>query len=211
MNETPRTPLDTLARMPGPPDLDPRAVLANDREQWITKRLLGYAFRRTPNAARAKDLAQQSILLVLEAKGWHRWTPDPAKTPEQSLLDHLCDVARSTGKDENKSAAARREARPDPDDPERDERVGDPAPTSESARVEAEHLRDMRRASRVMDALDPLARALLQLEEQGVRDAAIQAARARCSVPDVYAARKRIARQRDAVLREEQAKEGGST
>ena len=146
---------------------------------------------------------------MIEAKGWHRWQPDPAKTPEQSLLDHLCDVARSTGKDENKSAAVRRVLRPDPDDPERDERVADPAPTAESARVEAEHLRDMRRASRVMDALDPLARGLLQLEEQGVHDAATQADLARCSVPDVYAARKRIARQRDAVLREDD--EGGST
>jgi DNA-directed RNA polymerase specialized sigma24 family protein len=197
--------------MPGPPDIDPRAVLSADRTQWITKRLLGYVLTRTQNMARAKDLAQQSILLVLEGKGWHRWEPDPAKTPEQSLLDHLCDIARSTGKDENKSAAVRRIARPDPDDPERDERVRDPAPTAESARVEAEHLRDMRRASRVMDALDPLARALLTLEEQGVHDAATQADLARCSVSDVYVARKRIARQRDAVLRDEQDEEGGST
>ena len=142
--------------MAGPPDIDPRTVLDADRTQWITKRLLGYVLLRTQNMARAKDIAQQSILLVLEAKGWHRWKPDPAKTPEQSLLDHLCDIARSTGKDENKSAAVRRVVKPDPDDPERDERVRDPVPTSESARVEAEHLRDMRRASRVMDGLDPL-------------------------------------------------------
>lgn len=197
--------------MPGPADLDPRTVLEEDDTQWITKRLLGYVLTRTQNVARAKDIAQQSILLVLEAKGWHRWTRDPGKTPEQSLLDHLCDVARSTAKDENKSAAARRIARPDPDDPERDERVRDPAPTAEAARVEAEHERDMRRASRVMQALDPLSRTLLALEEQGVHDAATLSDLAKCSVSDVYAARKRIARQRDAVLREEEDEEGGST
>jgi DNA-directed RNA polymerase specialized sigma24 family protein len=194
--------------MPGPPDTDPRTVLAKDRDRWITKRLLGYAFRRTQSVARSKDLAQQAILLVLEAEGWHRWTPDPAKTPEQSLLDHLCDVARSTAKDENKSAAARREQRPDPDDPDREERFADPAPTVEQVHVDADHEDDWRRrAALVWERLDARARLLLQLEQEGIRDATKQAERARCSVDEVYATRRRIARQRDAVLREEEERE----
>ena len=188
--------------MPGAPDPEPRAVLAGDAGPWILKRLLGYAFRRTQNLARAQDLAQQAVLLTLEGRGWHRWMPDADEAPERSLLGHLCDLARSTGKDQNKSAAVRRHAPPDPNDPERDARVADPA-TAEQARMdEGEHRAWVRLAERVMESLDPQARALLALEEQSVRDAAEQARRVGCTVPQVYAARKRIGRARDAALAE---------
>ena len=41
---------------------------------------------------------------------------------------------------------------------------------------------------------------MLQLEEEGVHDASVQAERMGCTVRDIYRARERIAHHRDAVL-----------
>jgi len=187
--------------MPGGPALDARTVLAKDEERWITKRLLGYAYRKTSNVARARDVAQEAIALALEGRGWHRWEPHPGKTPERSLLGHLCNLARAIAKDERKSAAARREMQPDPEDEDRDLRVADPQPTIEQANLdEADHRETEDLVARVKDRLDPRALGVLQLEEEGVHDASVQAERLDCTVRDVYRARERIAHHRDAVL-----------
>jgi DNA-directed RNA polymerase specialized sigma24 family protein len=187
--------------MSGGPVPDPRAVLANDHGHWITKRLLGYAYKKTSNVARARDVAQEAITLALEAKGWHRWEPHPGKTPERSLLGHLCNIARAIAKDERKSAAARREVQPDPEDEDRDLRVADPAPTVERANLdEAEHRETDDLVARVKDRLDARALGVLQLEEEGVHDASVQAERLDCTVREIYRARERIAHHRDAVL-----------
>jgi len=190
--------------MAGGPDLDPRRVLEHDRERFILKRLLGYAYRRTSDVARAKDLAQEAVALVLEGRGWLRWTYDGVKSPERSLLDHLCNVARSTAKDERKAAAARREI---PFDIRKHDVAHGLLGLEETYLDEAEHARRMRLAERVMARLDPLALRLLELEQADVHEAARQAEIAACTVTEVYLARQRIAYHRDAVL----AEEGGPT
>jgi len=195
--------------MPDGRDLDPRTVIAEDRTRWILKRLIAYAYRKTSNVVAARDLAQQSVALVLGARGWHRWVFDPAKpwTVQQSLLKHLCNVARSTAKDERKSAAERREVPlvlPDPEKEEEREHA-DPAMNVEAMNLdEAEFRRQMRLAETVVERVDARSRALLELEQgDDDLDAKQQADRLGCTVTDVYLARDRIAYHRDKVLAEE--------
>jgi DNA-directed RNA polymerase specialized sigma24 family protein len=204
--------------MPASPD-DPRPHLSGVAGLRLTKRLIAYCLGRTQSVAHAKDAAQQAITLVLVGKGWHRWVPLADKSPEDSLFGHLCDVARSTMKDERKSAAARHEVslgRPKrnraEDDKEGKEEKPPPkgylVPGGEPAHeTEHAHALEMDLADRVMDRLDDEARSLLQLEQDGISDASVQADRLGCSVPDVYNVRRRILRARDAVLREKEAEE----
>jgi DNA-directed RNA polymerase specialized sigma24 family protein len=187
--------------MPGGPDLDPRSLLAQEDRYRITRRLLGYAYGKTSDVQRARDVAQEAIALVLEGEGWHRWTPDPDRTPERSLFGHLCNVARAIAKDERKSAANRLRVEPDPEDEQRDERVADPRPTVEQASIaEGDARATDALVARVKARLDARALGVLELEEQGIHDASRQAVELRCTVRDIYRARERIAHHRDAVL-----------
>ena len=185
---------------------DARTLLEEDRERWIWKRLMAYAYRRNPDLTTTRDVVQETLALVLQGDGWLAWRFDPeaGHDPKRSLLLHLCSVARATGKDQRKAMKARREvpmpAAPDPED-DNPKELADPAFHVEDGNLEhAEHLRWEGLAEQVRGRLDARARAVLALEEEDVHDAAAQAERLACSVAEVYLARDRIAYHRDAVL-----------
>jgi len=187
---------------------DARRVLEEDRRSgrnYVTRNLLGYCFKRTRDRDRAQDAMQESLARVLAGEGWHRWIHDESKTPERSLLDHLCDLAKDVLWKEHERAAHRREV---PASPARDAAAADPqAGTDERMADHAGHEDDMRRAQRVLDRLDDRSREMLRLEQEGVDDCADLASRLGCTVRDVYRMRERVAHHRDRVLDEERAKE----
>lgn len=186
---------------------DARDVLRKDRDanrSWLAKNLLGYVLKRTRDPDRARDVCQEAITRVLEGKGWNRWTYDGVDTPELSLLNHLCDVARAYLGDQRDRAAVRRELGGKDDIAER---VADPEPAADAQMSAAEEeANDARLAALVMDRLDERTRAMLRLEEEGIDSAAVQAERLHCTVKDVYRMRERVAYHRDKVLEEERVK-----
>jgi len=187
---------------------DARRVLEEDRRSgrnYVTRNLLGYCFKRTRDRERAQDAMQESIARVLAGEGWHRWVHDESKTPERSLLDHLCDLAKDVLWKEHERAAHRREV---PASPAHDATAADPqAGTDERMADHAGHEDDMRRAQRVLDRLDDRSREMLRLQQEGVDDGADLAARLGCTVREIYRMRERVAHHRDRVLDEEREKE----
>jgi DNA-directed RNA polymerase specialized sigma24 family protein len=195
--------------MGGPPssERDARSVLEEDRRSrrnFITRNLLGYCFKRTGDRARAEDAAQQAILLVLAGEGWHRWTHDDDKSVERSLLDHLSDVAKDVLKKNREQAAGWREI---PATPKHEAKAADPqGRTDDRMEDHAGHEDDMRLAALVLARLDERTRAMLELEQEDVHDAAAIASRLGCTVKDVYRMRERVQYHRDRVLEEERGK-----
>jgi DNA-directed RNA polymerase specialized sigma24 family protein len=183
---------------------DARRLLEEDRRSgrnYITGNLLGYCFKRTRDRDRAQDAMQEALARVLAGEGWHRWEHDESKTPERSLLDHLCDLAKDVLWKEHERAAQWREV---PARPVHEATAADPqGRTDERMADHAGHDDDMRRAQRVLDRLDDRTREMLRLEQEGVDDCADLAARLGCTVREVYRMRERVAHHRDRVLDEQ--------
>jgi hypothetical protein len=174
---------------------DPRAALRGDPS--VGRRLLGYAFNRTRDGARAEDVAQEAIKRMLEGKGFTRWDPSG-----KALLPHLFDIVDSIVGNENTRASRRREVA---SDPERDENKRDSDANIEARAVRAEE-DDLtqRLADRVMARVekDPVIPGMLAAEQEGIDGAAEQAERLGCTVKDIRRARERLAHHRGAVLDE---------
>jgi DNA-directed RNA polymerase specialized sigma24 family protein len=187
--------------------LDARSVLEADlraERPFIMKRLTGYAFNRTFDAARARDVAQEAVLLVLAGNGWHRWHYKGRGTPVQDLLGHLFDVARDVVKNEDARAAEWREVE---GDPERDAQVSDGAPVPGEMPAEwAAHSQQERRAERVLERLDEKTREMLRIESESEEklDAEALGAKLGWTAREVYRARERVRHHRDVVLGQEQ-------
>ncbi len=193
---------------PSPSEPDARRVLEEDRRSrrnFITRNLLGYCFKRTRDRARAEDATQEAITLVLAGKGWHRWVHDDGKSLELSLLDHLSNVAKDVLKKDRERAAGWREI---PTRPVHEAKAADPQARPDD-RIEdhAEQEEEMRLAQLVVDRLDDRTRAMLELEQEGIHDAAVLASRLECTVKEVYRMRERVAYHRDRVLEEERGRE----
>jgi DNA-directed RNA polymerase specialized sigma24 family protein len=181
--------------------IDPRDVLRND--PTIAKKLVGYAYKKTSDIARAKDAAQEAVARMLESKGFYRWDPS-----RKTLLNHLADIVDTVVANENRRAAAWRE---EPLKPARDKRTADPRPDPERKMMDIE---EEQRRQRLADAVmmrvekDPLIPRMLELAQEGTDDAAEQAGKLGCRVPDIYRARERLAHHRDAVLDQEKRNGG---
>lgn len=189
--------------------LDARTVLDADlraKSPFIMKRLIGYAFNRTYDATRAKDVAQEAISLVLAGNGWHRWRYDGHRKPVENLLMHLFDVARDVVKNEDARASEWREVE---GEPERDAQVSDGAPAPGQMPAEWElHAQEERRAQRVLERLDPKTREMLRIESESEEklDAEALGAKLGWSAREVYRARERVKHHRDAVLEQERGR-----
>jgi DNA-directed RNA polymerase specialized sigma24 family protein len=187
--------------------LDARSVLEADlhaKPPFIMKRLIGYAFNRTHDAARARDVAQEAVALVLAGNGWHRWRYDGHRKPVENLLLHLFDVARDVVKNEDARAAEWREVE---GDPERDAQVSDGAPAPGEMPTEwAAHAQQERRAQRVLERLDEKTREMLRIESESEEqlDAEALGAKLGWTARQVYRARERVRHHRDVVLEQEQ-------
>jgi hypothetical protein len=166
--------------------IDPQDALQNDPS--IAKKLFGYAYKKTHDVGRARDTAQEAIKRMLEGKGSDRW--DPAR---KSLLNHLADVVDTVVANEESRAAMSRE---EPMNPARDEKTAAPDPDLEKAE------RRRRLAAELMMRVekDRVVPRMLELEQDGIGDAAEQARRLDCAVADIYRARERLAYHRDTVL-----------
>jgi DNA-directed RNA polymerase specialized sigma24 family protein len=186
--------------VPGPPTDDARPQLEKDAK--LRRGVLAYAYKVTHRIDEAKTAAQEAFARVLEGKGWYAWHPQGDKT----LFAHLCSVVDTVVANERARAHNRRE---DEGVPAYDEKTVDPEPRIDQ-RIEAaeEHQEKMKLAELVMQRLDEMARGMLELEQQGTHDAALQAEFLSCSFDDVFLARKRVAYHRDAVLAEHAKKRG---
>ena len=192
---------------PGPPPGDARTLLENDAK--LRKGVLGYAYTVTHQIDEARAVAQEAMTRVLEGKGWYAWDPRGTK----ALFSHLCSVVDTVVANQRARAHNRREVGASRIESEDGgayhETTEDSAPSIEDRAVgEEEHEDKMGLAALVMERLDPEARAMLQLEEEGISDASKQALRLGCTVKEIHLARKRVVHHRDAVLAE-QAKKGG--
>jgi DNA-directed RNA polymerase specialized sigma24 family protein len=191
--------------------LDPREVLRADaasKEPILGKRLLRFCFARTRDADKAADAASEAIALTLAAEGWHRWKHDGRFPPTQSLLMHLCDMAKDVIKKDRERASTWREVE---GDPERDAKAPDssPEPGAMPAKWE-KHDDAMRRADDVMARLDEDAREMLRVEAGSDEelDGEELAAKLGWTVKQVYRARERVMYHRDLVLAREKRKAG---
>jgi DNA-directed RNA polymerase specialized sigma24 family protein len=178
--------------------IDPRDVLRND--PTVAKKLLGYAYKKTRDVARAKDAAQEAVARMLEGKGFYRWDPD-AKT----LLNHLADIVDTVVANERRRAAGWREEalRPAQHNQTAD---SDPGPEQMTVNIE-DDLRQQRLADEIMMRVqdDPVIPRMLDLVRAGTEEAAEQGRQLRCTVKDIYRARERLAHHRDAVLDREKS------
>jgi DNA-directed RNA polymerase specialized sigma24 family protein len=184
-------------RTTAPPDA--RELLASDAE--LRRRLFGYARKKTYDAMRARDVAQEAVVRVLEGRGWYRWDPTG-----KSLLNHLCDVVDTVVVNENKRASVNREYAMT----EIIERKPDPEPSAEQ-RIEAieESEREQRLVEKIMQRVagDEIIPGMLEQQEAGIVKAPELAAVLHCSVKEIYRARERLAYHREQVLAEERKRE----
>jgi len=191
--------------------LDPREVLAADAKSKtpvIPKRLLRFCRSRTEDGQQAKDMASEALALTLAGEGWHRWTWDGITDKTESLLMHLCTMARDVLKKERERASEWREVRGEESD------APDSGPTSTPGQRSPEstrHAEDMRRAEAVMARLDEGTREMLRIESESEKppSAAELAAKLGWTEKQVYRARERVAYHRGIVLAAEQ-KRGGA-
>jgi hypothetical protein len=184
------------------PALDPRDALEKDPS--IAKKLVGYAYKKTHQVARAKDAAQEAIKRMLEGKGLYRW--DPAR---RSLLNHLADLVDTIVADDSSRAAVGREQPMSLTDAEN---TAHPEPDPEQKIVDVERAERRRRlAAEVVMRVkrDQVIPKMLELEQDGVGDAAEQARRLDCEAKEIHRARERLAYHRDTVL-EQESKKGGA-
>ena len=192
--------------------LDPRDILKADaasKNAFIARRLLRFCHARTKDRQQAQDMASEAIALTLAAEGWHRWSHDGVTDPAESLLMHLCTMARDVLKKERERAATWREVK---GNPERDPPAGEAGPAPGEKPVEwAKEDDRMRCAEAVMERLDEDARRMLTIESQSEEelDADELAEKLGWNAKQVYGARKRVVYHRDAVLAAER-KRGGS-
>jgi hypothetical protein len=190
--------------------LDPREVLAADAKSTtpvIPKRLLRFCASRTEDRQQAKDMASEAIALTLAGEGWKRWEWDGVTDKTESLLMHLCTMARDVLKKERERASEWREVRGKETD------APDSGPTStpgERSPESTRHAQDMRRAEAVMARLDEGTREMLRIESQSEEaPTAVQlAAKLGWTEKQVYRARERVAYHREIVLAAER-KRGG--
>ena len=179
---------------------DPRELLSTDPE--IGRKLVGYAYKKTRDRTRMRDVAQEAIARVLEGRGWYRWDPN-----RKSLLDHLSDVVDSLVANQNRRASVKREQPMGEGD---DERKPDSTPSPERQIDSIEQLERKRRlAVRVMERVagDAIIPDMLKHEQAGIGKASELAGLLHCAVRDIYRARERLAYHRDEVLEEDRKQE----
>jgi DNA-directed RNA polymerase specialized sigma24 family protein len=185
------------ARTTEPPDA--RKLLASDAE--LRRQLFGYARKKTRDAVRARDVAQEAVTRVLEGRGWYRWDPT-----RKDLLDHLCDVVDTVVANANRRASVKREQPMT----EADERQPDSTPSAEQ-QIDAieESEREERLAEKVMlrVADDKIIPDMLKHQEAGIDKASELAALLECDAKDIYRAREKLAYHREQVLAEERKRE----
>jgi RNA polymerase sigma factor (sigma-70 family) len=193
--------------------LDPREVLKHDaasKDPVISKRLLRFCYARTRDVQRAKDAMSEALVRVLAGEGWHRWNHEGTKDPAESLLMHLCNVAKDVIKKERERASEWREVR---GESKAGRSAADPGPApGEMPEEWAKQDHDVRRAEAVMERLDEPTREMLRLESEsdGEMDARELAKRLGWTVKQVYRARERVFYHRDAVLGREPKRGGAS-
>ena len=177
-----------------------------DSVDWadIFRRLVLFAFRRrqlrgiTGSLADAEDIAAEAIRRLLDSDyaGW-----DPKAEPD--LLRHLGSTVN--GLISNESRAARLKV---------ERSLSDPSVFRSAERITAagdkmDETDECQRALRLLEARvadDDLMKRLLSLENAGVTKPAMQATQLRVSIDEIYKARRRLARHRDAVRRELEGK-----
>jgi DNA-directed RNA polymerase specialized sigma24 family protein len=180
---------------------DPRDALEKDPS--IAKKLVGYAYKKTHEVARAKDAAQEAIKRALEGNGVHRWHP-----ARKSLVNHLADIVDTVVANDNRRAAKRRE---EPTNVARAENAPDSNPDTEQKIIDAEQdERRERLAAEVMMRVkkDQVIPRMLELEQDGIGDAAEQARQLDSPLKEIDRARERLAYHRDIVLEQEKKKGG---
>jgi DNA-directed RNA polymerase specialized sigma24 family protein len=195
--------------------LDPREILKADaasKDPFISKRLMRFCYARTRDVQLARDLASEAVVLTLAAEGWHRWSHDGDTAPAESLLMHLCTMARDVLKKQRESAAAWREVE---GDPKRDAAAAEAGPPPGEKPVEwAKHDDEMRRAEAVMEKLDEDARRMLRVESESESEEELSARalaeKLGWSEKQVQRARERVAYHRDALLAREAKRRGRS-
>jgi DNA-directed RNA polymerase specialized sigma24 family protein len=192
-------------------ELDPRDVLNADAESpepMIPTRLLRFCRTRTRDVQSARDLMADAIAVTLAGEGWHRWKYDGKRTPAESLLIHLFNMAKDVHKKELESAAAWREVQ---GDPEHDPPAPDSAPRpGEKPAKWTKQDDEMRLAALVMERLDEDAREMLRVESESDEelDGETLARKLGWTSKQVYRARERVVYHRDAVLAAERKKGG---
>jgi DNA-directed RNA polymerase specialized sigma24 family protein len=185
---------------PGGPPVDVGTLVAQDAK--LRRGVLAYAYQVTHDIQKAKEASQEAFARVLEGKGWYGWQPGGKKT----LFSHFCSVVDTVVANARARAATARETG---EVPAYDETTEDPAPGIEERIDQAEeHQEGMRLAALVMARLDERCLRMLELEQQGIHDAAKQAEILECTVGDIRLARERVAYHRDKVLAEEAKKRG---